>query len=277
MHPDFFRIGPLTIHAYGVMMALGFLAGLTNWYYLGRREGRDIKFCSDLLFVMMMAGVLGGRVAYVIADFDYFRDQPLKVFRIDEGGLIYYGGFLGALVAVWVLARMHRESFLKLGDFVITSLPLAHAFGRIGCFLNGCCFGREWSGALAVCFPAGSLAWHQQVASGQLAPQSAAALPVHPPQLYESAFNLALYVVILCAYRRRRHDGAVAGLYLLLYPAGRFALEFLRGDDRLRWMHLSVAQWISLALFVFGAGLLAATVRRPPRPVGAHASDRTIQ
>jgi phosphatidylglycerol---prolipoprotein diacylglyceryl transferase len=133
MHPDFFRVGPLTIHAYGVMMALGFLAGLVNWHFIGRREGRDIKFCSDLLFAMMVAGVVGGRLAYVISDFAYFRAQPLKIFRIDEGGLIYYGGFLGALLAVFVFARMYRESFLKLGDFVITSLPLAHAFwpGRL--------------------------------------------------------------------------------------------------------------------------------------------------
>ncbi|NQU40328.1 MAG: prolipoprotein diacylglyceryl transferase [Lentisphaerae bacterium] len=269
MMPDLFSIGKLSVHWYGVMMALGFLAGLLNWTLLGRSTGRDFKFCSDLLFWIMIAGILGARAAYILSDLNYFMANPEKIVRIDEGGLIYFGGFLGAWLALYLVARSQKTPFLDLADFVITSLPLAHAFGRIGCFMNGCCHGTVSNGSMAVIYPMRSPAWHEQLMAGVIDPSAWQSLAVHPVQLYEAAFNLLLFGIVLLAWHRRRQPGTVGVTYLLTYPVGRFLLEFLRGDYRLRWMGLSVAQWISVALFIAGWVLLAILRQRARRPASA--------
>lgn len=292
MHPVLFRLGPVTIHWYGVMMALAFFAALVNWTLLGRKEGRDFNFCSDLLFWIMIAGIVGARIAYVMADLPYFLKHPSEILRVDKGGLIFYGGFLGAGIAIAAIARIHKQKLTSLLDFVIASLPLAHAFGRIGCFMNGCCFGKLVSSGPGVRFPLTSPAARLQymeglitnervhrlmtyvnegrmsrpqfvdkigelVDSGALAATDARALAVHPVQLYEAAFNFSLFLLIRHAYRHRKTDGTIIALYLLTYPVGRFCLEFLRGDDRGVFMGVSVGQAASVMLFTIGWVMLA--------------------
>lgn len=262
MHPICFEVGRFPIHCFGVLMALGFLAGLLNWTWLGRKEGRTFNDCSDLLFWIMVAGVLGARGAYVLSELESFLAEPATIVRIDQGGLVFYGGLLGALLAIVIFARTHREPVWSLLDFVVTSVPLAHAFGRIGCFLNGCCFGTLSNAWCAVRYPAGSAAWWAHVQNSWIqivGPESRVpSLPVHPVQLYEAAFNLAVYGLLLSIYKRRRHSGVVAGAYLVAYPVGRFCLEFLRGDERLLRgaTHLSAAQFTSIGLFLIGCVLL---------------------
>lgn len=269
MHPVFLNVGPLTIHWFGVCMALGFLAALYNWSRLARREGRDLAYCSDLLFWIVISGILGARVAYVVADWSYFRGNPVQILRIDQGGLIYYGGFLASAAAVVLFARLHKQSLLSLMDFVATSIPLAHAFGRLGCFMNGCCHGAVYSGPLAVTYPGYpyiSAAWLAQYDAHLLANGTLRSLPVHPVQLYEAAYNLLVFAVVLAVYRRRRREGEVAGVYLVLYPVGRFLFEFLRGDSRMQCLGLNVAQLVSLGLFASGLALLLWTRRAGAKP-----------
>lgn len=239
MDPVCFTLGGRPIYWYGVFMALAFLAAVTHWNWLGRRQQRPPGFGSELAFWIMLAGIVGSRAAYVCSEIQEFRGRWLAVVRVDQGGLIFYGGFLGAILAVWLLARRRGEPFWSLADFTISALPLGHAFGRIGCFLNGCCYGRP-SGAAWAC------ASHDALR--------------HPTQLYEAAANLLVYAVLLGALRIpsvKDRPGRLAGLYLMLYPPVRFAVEFLRGDPRMRWAGLSVAQWASLALFLLGAALWA--------------------
>jgi phosphatidylglycerol:prolipoprotein diacylglycerol transferase len=268
MHPVCFHLGGLTVHWYGVFMALAFLTGLGNWVWLGRRDGRSPTFCSDLLFWVMVSGILGARVAYVVADLDYFLREPLRIIRVDEGGLIYYGGFVGAGAALAVFARRRGVALVPLIDFVITSVPLAHAVGRIGCFMNGCCFGGPHAGFPAVTFPRESLPWHAQVAQGLVSRFSARTVPVHPVQLYEAVWNLVVYAALVAVYVRKPKAGLVTAFYLLLYPVGRFALEFFRGTERLQWRGLSSAQWISLLLLALGLGLILRVLRRRRRGKG---------
>ena len=269
------HLGGLSIHLYGVLMALGFMAGLANWWAIGRSEKRDFTFCSDLLFWIMVSGIAGARVAYVAANFADFRSSPLSILAIWQGGLVYYGGFLTAGFAVLMYARRHGEKTTALFDFVITSLPLAHAFGRVGCFLNGCCYGKAWRGWLAVAYPAQSAPWHDQVQAGIINRFSLRSAPVHPVQLYESAFNLLLYLLLLRVYRRRRRDGVVTALYLLTYPVARFCLEMFRGDERIRLprMGFSVAQILSMALFGIGGWLMIRALRQPVRSGGTGTAD----
>lgn len=216
------------------MVAAGFLAGVVHLTILGIREGRPPAFGSDLAFWLMLAGIIGARIAYVGANLDYYLQDPWAVIRIDQGGLIYYGGFFGAFAAGIIFARLKRISILALADYVISALPLAHAFGRIGCLLNGCCFGSV-----------ATLPWsvYQQGASR------------HPVQFYEAALNLVIYAALLFFYRRRKRDGEILALYLIIYPPGRFLLEFLRGDERLIWYGLTMAQIISLGLLAVGLAL----------------------
>jgi phosphatidylglycerol:prolipoprotein diacylglycerol transferase len=239
------------------MLGLGFFTGLLSWMLLGKREGKDYSYCADLLFWIMVAGIVGARLAYVISDFDYCMESPIRIFQIYRGGLIYYGGFVGAVLAAILFARTHGERILPFFDFIAVSIPLGHAFGRIGCFLNGCCAGIEYNGLFAVRYPGyptDSIPWRQQFDAGLVEWNSPQSLPVVPVQLFESAFNFILYLILVWVYRNKRKDGDVTALYLLSYPIARFTFEFLRGDDRMPFLgfNLDVAQIVSIGLFVVG-------------------------
>lgn len=237
MDPVCFYIGNRPVFWYGIMAALGFLACVVHLVIRGIREKRPASFGSDVAFWMMLSGIIGSRLAYVGANMGYYLQNPWAIIRLDQGGLIYYGGFVGAFIAGVVFARVNKLSILNLADYVVSALPLGHAFGRIGCFLNGCCYGSvsilPWS------------VWQQDARR-------------HPVQLYEAILNLAIYVLLFLIYRRRRQDGEVLAVYCITYSLGRFLLEFLRGDERLGWHGLTFAQGISLV--IFSAGLILAAV-----------------
>jgi len=269
MHPDFISIGPLTIHSYGVMMALGFLAGLGNWILLGRREGHSAQFCMDLMFWVILSGIVGARLAYVLENWAAYAADPLSIVRVDQGGLIFYGGFVAASAAVVFFVRRHKVPMASLFDFVVTSVPLAHAFGRIGCFLNGCCFGSCTKAVPHVRFPQHSIPWYSQIREGRIASNAALSNPVHPVQLYEAAFNILVYGVVVWLFRRKGRPGMVTGVYLVLYAIGRFSLEFMRGDraDRLAVMQLSIGQFVSLFVLLAGLAVLG-YIHHNARPDG---------
>lgn len=250
MDPVCFTVGGRPIYWYGVWMALAFAAAVTHWNVLARRQGRPPGFGSELAFWIMLTGILGARVLYVISEWPQYAGQPLEMLRVDRGGLIFYGGFLGAILAVAWRARRNREPFWSLADFSISAVPLGHLFGRIGCFMNGCCYG-------SVC----SLPWATWAEDARR----------HPVQLYEAAANLAIYLVLLRRMLRPGpgEPGRVTGLYLLLYPAARFIFEFLRGDERLAWGPLTAAQWLSLGLMLLGAALWRGLPQRLCRPAPA--------
>ncbi len=234
MDPVAFTIGSRPIYWYGVLVATAFIATVAHWNILARKEGRPAGFGSDLGFWIMLSGILGARVAYVLANPALFFPDVLEIIRIDKGGLVFYGGFIGACIALAVFARRHKLGLWSMADFAITGVPLGHAIGRIGCFLNGCCYGSPTS-----------LPWCVEAHDACR----------HPTQLYEAAFNLAVYGLLLWFYPRRRKDGTVFALYLIAYPLGRFLLEFLRGDERLHWLGFNMAQEISVVLVIAGAAL----------------------
>lgn len=246
MDPVCFHIGAHPIYWYGVMMALAFVAGLLHWQWLGHRTGRDAALAGDLAFWLMVGGILGARTAYVFSRLDYYLAAPREIIRIDQGGLIFYGGFIGAAIVFVIMARLRRIPLLDLADFTITALPLGHAFGRIGCFLNSCCGGAPVE---QPSFLTGGLAHY-------------------PVQLYEAALNLAVYALLTWFYLKRRdkNHGSVLALYLLTYPVIRFLLEYLRGDDRLRAGPLDAAQMVSIALFATGLTLWRFTRRSRKSP-----------
>lgn len=244
MDPICFYIGSRPIYWYGIMVALGFMAAVAHLTILGIREGRSPAFGSDLAFWLMLAGIIGARLAYVGANFDYYRQDPWAIIRVDQGGLIYYGGFIGAFIAGIIFARYKQLNILALADYVIPALPLGHAFGRIGCLLNGCCYGK-------ISTLPGSV-WQHEASR-------------HPVQLYEAVFNLVIYALLILAYRRRKRNGEVLAIYCMIYPLGRFLLEFLRGDERLGWHGFSYAQIISLGFVAAGLTIWLAVSKRSCR------------
>lgn len=262
MHPVCFMIGDRVIYWYGIMMALAFIGGILTWWIIGRKEGRDLPWASDMAFWIMLAGILGARAAYVLSDWSYFKTHWNQIWRIDQGGLIFYGGFIGAALMVLFLARHRHESILKLGDLLVLALPVGHLLGRIGCFLNGCCYGSEHVGALGVQYPIDSSVWWAHMKAGLIDRDSPWSRPVHPVQLYEAAANFLIFIALMRFYPRKSAPGQVMALYLMLYAPVRFVLEYFRGDDRLYWWHCSAAQGISLILFVAGAILWFAINRK---------------
>ena len=265
MHPDLISIGFLHVKTYGAFMALAFLAGWQVIAYLCRRTGRNPEPLSNLLMLMMASGVVGARAAYVIEHWQgEFARNPALIVRVDQGGLMFYGGLILAIGVFVAWCRMKKESLVRLADLFTTVVPLGHAFGRVGCFFYGCCYGRLSDAPCAVAFPRGSPAWYEQVNAGRITSEAAAALPVLPTQLFEAASVFGLFVVLFLLYRRfwDRMPGFVVGCYFVGYACIRFGIEVLRGDPRAAVGPFSLSQTISLALLLAGGAFIAVAFRR---------------
>jgi phosphatidylglycerol---prolipoprotein diacylglyceryl transferase len=181
-----------------------------------------------------------------------------EVFMVQRGGLVFYGGLFGAIVATMLFARMKKLPLWRLGDVLAPSIPLGYVFGRIGCFLNGCCYGEQCTLPWAVRFPNQSYAWDHQHALGLVGAHDPS-LAVHPTELYDSLLSLLLYVGLAWLYRRKKFDGQVFAIYLMCYAATRSIVEAFRGDYTAVHLHggLTPAHLISIAVFAAGVGLFA--------------------
>lgn len=264
MHPTLIEIPfggskPLTLHSYGFMIVVGFL--LTIWLtrkeFL-RRGLPDVAY--DLGLVMLLCGLVGGRLFYYVQFFEAkFRGESfLEFFRIWKGGLVFYGGAVGGLVGGILYVWKKKLPLADCMDAVAMFAPIGMAFGRIGCFLNGCCFGGlcDPSHPCGVVFPPGSAVHEHQWGAGLLGSAGATALPVHAAQLYQAAHDVLL-VGLLVGYLRRADAVRGGGMPLLfaLYGVGRFSLELLRGDTGLTPTGLTVGQNVSLVLTAVFGGL----------------------
>jgi len=264
MYPDLFSIGFLHVKTYGCCMALGFFAAWQVLSYLCKKIGRPFEPLGNLVVSLMIAGVLGSRIAYVIEHWKAeFADRLVDIIRIDQGGLMFYGGFILAVAVFVFWCIWKKDSPFALGDLLCVVIPLGHAFGRIGCFFYGCCYGKLSSSCVAVAFPRGSPAWHEQLNAGKIASSAMQSLPVLPTQLFEAAANLALFAALFFFFRRFRR-GTMA-LYLIGYAIIRFGMEYLRGDPRAAVGPFSISQTISLALLFAGLALLAVMMRNRRR------------
>lgn len=258
MHSLLFSIGPLSIHTYGLCMAIGYLLSWLVADRLSKKCGRSPELLSALITWIMIAAIVGARIAYVWEHWESeFAMNPLSVLRVDQGGLMFYGGFIGAAFTMFLFAKIYKQKVLSLTDLILTVLPLGHALGRIGCFFHGCCYGRLTNSAIGVCFPAESPAWFEQCKANLITPAATQSLPVLPSQLFEAAANAILFFVLLWLFpKKEKETGFLTGLYLIAYAFIRFAGEYLRGDPRMEIGFLSIGQTISGGLFLLGIGLL---------------------
>ena len=253
MHPILFKAGPLTFYSYGAMLVLAFVAATWLAGRHARRLPPALRAISaeqllDFSSLALVGGLVGARALFVALHWDAFSSEPLEILAVWHGGLVWYGGFLGGLLGGACYVRAQRLSFLRVLDQFIPFLTLGHAIGRVGCLLNGCCYGKPTDAWCGVTFP------DQGVA-------------VVPTQLLESAGLLLLYLVLRSLQRPGllQYPGRVFGAYLAGYGALRFALEFTRGDQLPWWMGLTLQQVISIAVCIFGGWLLLRTPRREIR------------
>jgi phosphatidylglycerol:prolipoprotein diacylglycerol transferase len=289
----------IPLHIYGLMMATAFIVGIGLSMRQARREGlpdvvlrdadgfemKDSKgrpltltaaeLVSDLGFHLLVAGLIGSRVLYIITrwDAEYAR-EPAKVLRIWEGGLVWYGGLIAATLVAYRFVRKHRISFWPYADILVSSVSLGHGIGRLGCFAAGCCFGNVARDGfpLTVRFPAESSAWAQHVKDHLISSTAVTSLPVYPTQLFEAGGELLIFLTLLWIRTRKRFHGQVLLSYFFLYPLLRTVIEMFRGDAIrgfvFKWpaegppMLLSTSQAVSILVAAAGFTLTIVLGRR---------------
>jgi phosphatidylglycerol:prolipoprotein diacylglycerol transferase len=255
VHPIAFHIGSFAVHSYGVMMALAFLAGLWTATLRARRENISGERVADVTLWLMVGAILGARIVYVTTYWKQeFADQPLsEIFMIQHGGLVYYGGLIGATIAGMIYIHWKKMPLWKTADVFAPSIALGSVFGRIGCLLNGCCYGRACSLPWAISFPADN-------------PLHPPTTPVHPTEIYDALLNLVLYIFLAWLFRRKKFDGQIFATYLIVYAVFRSIVEYFRGDYPPDHVHftfgLTSAQLVSVPIFIIGLALAAVLSRR---------------
>jgi phosphatidylglycerol---prolipoprotein diacylglyceryl transferase len=250
VHPELIRLGPLDIHTYGLFVAIGFVVGLAVAARRARHEGIDPEKITDFGMWLVISGMLGGKLFHIIFFWnDFIADWRAQGVRSLREGFVFYGGFIVASLTAVLYTRIKRLPLAKLADILAPSVALGHAFGRLGCFFNGCCFGKPCSLPWAVTFPP---------------PHVMAGIPVHPTEIYEVIGNLFIFAGLSAFFRYRRFDGQVFWLYVMSYGVLRFIVEFFRGDYETYYFGvLTIGHFVAITMIV----LSAIAMMLAPKPV----------
>ena len=221
MLPVLIKIGPVTIHTYGFMMALGVAFGLWFLFVQAKKQGLEANKIVDLAFYTILISLVGAKLVLFVSNFSYYSKYPGELLSLARSGGVFQGGLAaGFLFALWYLYK-HKIPTWKTADLIGPALALGHAFGRLGCFSAGCCYGRECASPLGVTF-------HNEYAHGLTGIPVGKAL--HPVQLYEAALNFLNFAVLFYLLRKKRFDGQVFSVYVINYSVIRYFTEFFRGD-----------------------------------------------
>ena len=256
MCPILFQLGHFHVYAYGFFVVLGFCVAPVLSVLKIRKSGirLPLENVADLFFYTVLSAFLGSRILFVLINFDVYRQHPLQMFKIWEGGLVFYGGLVPAAIVAFAYMRWHRLPTWKLADLISPLIALGLSFGRIGCFFAGCCYGRESILPWAVTFRN---------------PDSLARLnvPLHPTQLYDAVNGLTIFFFLSWMSKRKTFDGQIFWLFVLLYAITRFFIEIFRGDPRgfLFREALSTSQGIGILLAILSLFMLFYVKRRYQR------------
>lgn len=234
-----FRIFGLNIYGYGTMMAIGILAALILLNYIVKKRGYNEDSILNMSIITIVCGVLGGKILFIITELGDIVKDP-SILKDFGNGFVIYGAITGGALAIIFYCRKKKWNTLDLLDMVAPCVALAQGFGRIGCFLAGCCYGAETKLPIGVIFKENSLA--------------PAGVPLLPTQLFSSAFDFLLAVFLLWYSKKQRKNGRVFATYMIIYSVGRFLIEFIRNDPRGKVGVFSTSQFI--AIFIVAGGVI---------------------
>lgn len=228
MHKIAFQLGSISIHWYGVLLAIGFLAGLWTASRRARLGNIPPEKIIDSGTWLIVGAVVGARFLYVVSYWDRLFSSPrfpqapwTEIFMVQRGGLVFYGGLLGAIASGLLFTWRNKLPVWKFADVMAPSIALGYVPGRLGCLMNGCCYGNPTNLPWAIHFPED----HETHGVG-----------VHPTQLYDSFLNLLLYLFLAWLYRHKRFNGQVFAVYLIGYALTRSLVEAFRGDYPARYL-----------------------------------------
>lgn len=252
MYPDLFSIGPLTIHTYGVFMAAGFFFGMLVTLKIGGLEGIGRHQVIDMGLIIILAAIIGSRLLYILLNTGYYLENPVEIFKIWQGGLVFSGGIIGVLIAMFRYTKRRRLSLLKIGDLWAPAAALGQAIGRIGCFMSGCCYGKPTDLVWGVVF----------THPNSLAPLH---VPLHPTQIYSSLFGFIIFFILLKIRSKRAFEGQVFLWFLILHSTARLITERFRGDYRglVLYTDMSITQLVTILILI--AGVAALIVLKPKK------------
>jgi len=273
MHPVLIDFGFFKLHTYGLMIALAFLVGMQ----LASREARRVdrsparefdKFILDLCFYILVWAMVGSRLLFIIVNWDDYAHDLGKIIRIWEGGLVFYGGLIGATAFSIYYTRKHQYDFFQIADILIPYVALGSMFGRIGCFAAGCCWGSvvDSDFALGVQFPRESLAFGSMVRTHLVGASDAFTPHVHPVQMYDACGELVIFVLLSLVRLRKRFHGQIFLTFMFVYPLWRSTVETFRGDKErgtgVLGTPLSTSQFISACVALAAIATLIYLRRR---------------
>ncbi|MBR4435837.1 MAG: prolipoprotein diacylglyceryl transferase [Clostridia bacterium] len=248
MHP-FIHIFGLNIPSYGLMMSLAFITAILISYFRVKKAGLDQDTFLNLAIISLVAGLISAYLLYIFVTYpikEIFKSITSGSFYVfKNGGLVFYGGVIGGVLAALLYIHIKKQRFLDYAAVIVPTIPLAHAFGRIGCFLAGCCYGK-------VCETPISVFYKNPIGGAPIG------VPVFPIQLIEAACNIVVFVILMVYVGKKLKKGSVIFLYMILYGIERFILEYFRFDEiRGIFLGLSTSQWISIFMVVTGiAGMI---------------------
>lgn len=267
VHSKLFQIGPLEIHSYGLMLAISFLIGIYLSIYRAKKHSIDPNKIIDLSVVIVISAILGARFLYVIFHLAEFKGHWLDTFnpfqssgQIGIAGLTMLGGFVAAVGFGLLYLKIKKLPAMKIADLVVPAVGLGIFVTRIGCFLNGCCYGVPTNAPWAMIFPSDSPA-------GFSFPNQA----IHPAQLYSSFYGLVIFGLILFMERYKKFDGFLLYLFFILYGIARFIVDIFRYYENSMVLFsvadvaISVNQLISILMVLLGIGLISINLIRIKR------------
>lgn len=253
MYP-FIPLFGLKIPSYGLMMAIAFASAILISYFRTRKAGLSVDHLMNIAIYAIISGLAGAYLLYIFVTYSFseiigsISDGSFYVFK--DGGLVFYGGLIVGAVAAFVYCRVKKIKFSEYASVAMPTIPLAHALGRVGCFLAGCCYGKVMDSPLSVIYtnPAGG---------------APIGVPVFPIQLVEAACNIIIFIVLLIYAKKHMKSIGIFFLYLMMYAVVRFSLEYFRADEvRGIFLGIYTSQWISIAMFIAGAVGFAVMHRR---------------